>query len=853
MLFCVAVYADDYTVDFTSLSITTTSNGFTASDKDFNFTALKNSGSTNPTQNSKNKDIRIYAQGTLEISSNHAMTKMVFTISTAGKKRLTDITPSTGTVSIDKENYIVTWEYSEGAKDVTFTVGDKATYGTDGSSKAGQFDIDKVVITYSSSGLDPAYLQWKDADGNVAEKSYTLAQNSTAPTFTFSKATDATVTFSSDNTNVATVDADGKVTVNTANEGTAIITAKSDETDNYAEGEATLTITVKSALSSFKALHDKIISDASSTAKEYFVSLDGAVVTKVDTENGKYASIEKDGVGILLFGSNLNNTYKAGDVLTGTATVMGQVYKTYAELTSISGATVTSGDAPEPTEVTIAELNANYSNYMARYITIKKATVTDGFASGDQKGTIAQDDATIAVYDQKNGLTLTADDVVNINGIALYYSANQICIYSQDDITVISTSSVAAPTFTPAAGTYTDAQTVKIACTSEGTIYYTTDGTTPTKDNNKYDDATGITVSETTTIKAIAIDANGNQSEVATATYTITKITGDGTFENPYTVADVKLLGYNGSTTSDYVWVKGYIVGSCANGSAKVLATTDVDSNISLADDASNTTNFIPVQIDSDTKLQNIAGVKTNPSNVSKEVLVYCQLTSYFSTTGAKNTKQIFGLCTINIAAEGYGTYYAVSPYIMPEGLTGGKISAVDAETGALTINYSYEAGNTVPAGTSLLIKAATTKDHETGDVGQKTPYAAINVATNTKADTENNLLHGADAVKDGMTYVDGTSVCYYILSHSADQSDFGFYWGEDNGAAVTYKAPYAFLAVVGNAAVKGFSLSETPTGINTISTDANHPTMIYDLQGHRVNKTTRGIYIVNGKKVLVK
>src|SRR5215469_4051456 len=82
-------------------------------------------------------------------------------------------------------------------------------------------------------------------------------------------------------------------------------------------------------------------------------------------------------------------------------------------------------------------------------------------------------------------------------------------------------SPAATPTFSPAGGTYTTAQTVTISdATSGATIYYTTNGTTPTTSSTKY---TGpITVSSTETIEAIAVDSGFINSTVSTGTYTIT-------------------------------------------------------------------------------------------------------------------------------------------------------------------------------------------------------------------------------------------------------------------------------------------------------------------------------------------
>jgi hypothetical protein len=78
----------------------------------------------------------------------------------------------------------------------------------------------------------------------------------------------------------------------------------------------------------------------------------------------------------------------------------------------------------------------------------------------------------------------------------------------------------ATPTFSPPGGTYTSAQAVTISdSTPAASIYYTTDGSTPTTASAPYSGA--ISVSATTTIQAIAVASGYSTSAVATATYTI--------------------------------------------------------------------------------------------------------------------------------------------------------------------------------------------------------------------------------------------------------------------------------------------------------------------------------------------
>lgn len=105
---------------------------------------------------------------------------------------------------------------------------------------------------------------------------------------------------------------------------------------------------------------------------------------------------------------------------------------------------------------------------------------------------------------------------------------------------------VATPTFTPAAGSYTEPQTVTINCATQGaTIYYTTDGTEPTANSTQYTD--GFTLNANTTVKAIAVK-DGEQwlpSEVATAAYTFNFPTYTVTFNpgNNGTVPEATMTG----------------------------------------------------------------------------------------------------------------------------------------------------------------------------------------------------------------------------------------------------------------------------------------------------------------------
>ena len=144
------------------------------------------------------------------------------------------------------------------------------------------------------------------------------------------------------------------------------------------------------------------------------------------------------------------------------------------------------------------------------------------------------------------------------------------------------------PTFTPAAGTYTEAQDVEISCgTSGATIYYTTDGSTPTTSSTVY--SSPIPVTEGMTIKAIAVAAGYDDSEVATAEYTINsgstptgktyqKITStsDLTDGNYLIVYETGSVAFDGSLTA---------LDNANNNTAVIIETSGSTKTITTSDD----------------------------------------------------------------------------------------------------------------------------------------------------------------------------------------------------------------------------------------------------------------------------
>lgn len=198
-------------------------------------------------------------------------------------------------------------------------------------------------------------------------------------------------------------------------------------------GEASATYTKIDALNGLAELRAKIREDnvtSQKNAKEYIVSLNNAVVTKVSDNK---AFIEENGTGIQYF--NYNNDLKEGQVINGTATVKGFMYNNWAELISIEGdITITDGGAVAPTEVTLEELTNNYDKYESRLVKVTAAEVTSAFNS--QNGEISQNGFKFAVRANNKNISMTLGETIDIIGVlGIYFNTKQLNVFSQDDIT----------------------------------------------------------------------------------------------------------------------------------------------------------------------------------------------------------------------------------------------------------------------------------------------------------------------------------------------------------------------------------------------------------------------------------
>ena len=193
---------------------------------------------------------------------------------------------------------------------------------------------------------------------------------------------------------------------------------------------------------------------------------------------------------------------------------------------------------------------------------------------------------------------------------------------------------------------------------------------------------------------------------------------------------------------------------------------------------------------------------------------------------------------TVTVSDAGWATMYLGEAVHVPAGVNAYIVTGV--ENGYL-IKEQIAEGEAIPANTGILLE-------NKGEYNfAKTVTYNVTFATNLLAGT----LTDTEITKEA-----GNS--YYILANG--EEGIGFYnpvLGEDE-TKFNNAANKAYLVVPESVATEvacySFRFGEGTTGIDEITDNREQSTVIYDLTGRRVEAITApGIYVVNGKKVLVK
>ena len=185
---------------------------------------------------------------------------------------------------------------------------------------------------------------------------------------------------------------------------------------------------------------------------------------------------------------------------------------------------------------------------------------------------------------------------------------------------------------------------------------------------------------------------------------------------------------------------------------------------------------------------------------------------------------------SVTIGNTGYATFGY--PFAVDLGGLGDGQDAYTVTVSGTKAQLTSVKGKKIPANTGIILKGTN------GD--------AISLPLTTE--TTDNITDNQLLVSDGTVTGDGSTI--YVLANGT--SGVGFYLVED-GSAITAGKAY-LISGSGARQFIGFGDDNGATGIDSLTPALSKGEEVYyDLQGRRVAQPTKGLYIVNGKKVIIK
>jgi len=207
---------------------------------------------------------------------------------------------------------------------------------------------------------------------------------------------------------------------------------------------------------------------------------------------------------------------------------------------------------------------------------------------------------------------------------------------------------VVTPVFSPATGSFATGQSLTVTITTTtgtASIYYTTDGSNPSSSSTKKLYSTAITVSATTTIKAIATKSGWNNSAIATATFTATAPAATPTFS---------------PTPGNFTTTQNVTL-SCATSGATIHYTTDGSTpDISSPIYSSSIPVSVPTTINAIAMKSGVPN--SNIAVGTYNVLLPASAPSFSVGTGTYNTTQYVTITSSTVGASIYYTKDGTDP-----------------------------------------------------------------------------------------------------------------------------------------------------------------------------------------------
>ena len=453
------------------------------------------------------------------------------------------------------------------------------------------------------------------------------------------------------------------------------------------------------------------------------------------------------------------------------------------------------------------------------------------------------------------------------NSVTLTASVGQVRI-TQVVVTVGGAApTVAAPKFSVPAGTYYDPQTVKLTCDTEGAkiLYTIPAGQDPVYvDDENYTgvfyDNTPLTITQTTTIKAMAVK-DGQTSSIVSATYTIAEI-DEVTVANALEIANA--LADGGYSDKEYR-IKGYVVGTPAIDKKPDSEEFYGNAKFYMGDTKGAETTIYAYQI------YGLNKEKMDREDYIKEgdlVVVQGKLQKYVKKNDAGEVIET----TLEIAKGGFIVSIKSGDELppLPELPTVEAQPVLKFTANGQWASYTFNKGdfyakdykgfrieysnmNTVESGAAfnILINSAEThlgKDWKGDDaqVPNKTAYK------NWEFDSNHTVFVGD--FSDFVVTDDPDTTCPTITQFALQACNAGntviikkvvFIKQDDTEVLPEYKGD--------DWGGGAYTVEEVTDGINNVTTAKAENAVRYNLAGQKVNNDYKGVVIMNGKKMLNK
>lgn len=460
--------------------------------------------------------------------------------------------------------------------------------------------------------------------------------------------------------------------------------------------------------------------------------------------------------------------------------------------------------------------------------------------------------------------TITKKKVGDNELLTITISATENSLYCQSVTIEYETPEtyVESPTL-PASCDFEGSKQITITDNAEGaTIYYTTDGTEPSESSTQY---TGpFTITETTTVKAVAIK-NGMTSAVSEAIYslvvnqptsTVTAILTSDEIKNKKDTGEGYYNGnLVGSTCGDWT---GYFLSDQTNGRLQLKSDDREGYYIQSPEFPANIKSITLTFTASNV---NGRGFVIMPSNYSGKTATAstskCLGSAIYDGTNSKLTVELTEeVKSFKIYATGETIYFSQievayensASHVLSVGATGWATLYLDQDA-TIPADVTCYTIASVADGSAILSPITTgVLPAHTGVVIQATANTnyTFNYTYDYTSSQVDNLLRGSFA--NAHIYGGG-----YVLSMINDV--VGLYKAKETSNLFlnnAYKAylPASAVPVIQQSNGLRFVVEET-TDIEAVQPTQSSEVVIYDLTGRRVEKMEKGIYIINGRKVL--